>query len=40
LIFPDHGSRYITKVYNDGWMESQGFNRNCVHSYEDMYAQK
>ncbi|MYY27431.1 PLP-dependent cysteine synthase family protein, partial [Elizabethkingia anophelis] len=25
LIFPDHGSRYITKVYNDGWMESQGF---------------
>lgn len=37
LIFPDHGSRYITKVYNDGWMESQGFNRNCVHNYEEVF---
>lgn len=37
LIFPDHGSRYITKVYNDGWMESQGFNRNCVHNYEGVF---
>ncbi|EAU77909.2 AGAP012897-PA, partial [Anopheles gambiae str. PEST] len=34
VLIPDHGSRYITKVYNDGWMESQGFNRNCVHNYE------
>jgi cystathionine beta-synthase len=25
LIFPDHGSRYITKVYSDKWMEEQGF---------------
>ena len=39
LIFPDHGSRYITKVYNDGWMESQGFNRNCVHNYEEVFKQ-
>lgn len=37
LIFPDHGSRYITKVYNDGCMESQGFNRNCVHNYEEVF---
>ncbi|QCX52655.1 PLP-dependent cysteine synthase family protein [Elizabethkingia sp. JS20170427COW] len=37
LIFPDHGSRYITKVYNDAWMESQGFNRNCVHNYEEVF---
>ncbi|NAW51879.1 pyridoxal-phosphate dependent enzyme [Elizabethkingia argentiflava] len=37
VIFPDHGSRYITKVYNDGWMESQGFNRNCVHNYEEVF---
>jgi cystathionine beta-synthase len=24
-IFPDHGSRYMSKVYNDEWMEQQGF---------------
>lgn len=37
LIFPDHGSRYITKVYNDEWMNSQGFNRNCIHNYEEVF---
>jgi len=25
LIFPDHGSRYMSKVFNDQWMEDQGF---------------
>lgn len=25
VIFPDHGSRYMSKVYNDKWMEDQGF---------------
>lgn len=25
VIFPDHGSRYMSKVYNDEWMEQQGF---------------
>ena len=25
VIFPDHGSRYMSKVYNDEWMEAQGF---------------
>ena len=25
VIFPDHGSRYMSKVYNDEWMISQGF---------------
>jgi cystathionine beta-synthase len=25
VIFPDHGSRYMSKVYNDTWMEQQGF---------------
>jgi cystathionine beta-synthase len=24
-IFPDHGSRYMSKVYNDDWMREQGF---------------
>ncbi|MBU2973367.1 MULTISPECIES: PLP-dependent cysteine synthase family protein [Zobellia] len=25
VIFPDHGSRYMSKVYSDQWMEDQGF---------------
>jgi cystathionine beta-synthase len=25
IIFPDHGSRYMSKVYSDNWMEAQGF---------------
>lgn len=25
MIFPDHGSRYMSKIYNDKWMEEQGF---------------
>ncbi len=24
-IFPDHGSRYMSKVYSDEWMKAQGF---------------
>lgn len=36
-IFPDHGSRYITKVYSDQWMEEQHFVNNSVHSYEEVF---
>ena len=25
VIFPDHGSRYMSKVFNDNWMNQQGF---------------
>lgn len=25
VVFPDHGSRYMSKVYNDKWMADQGF---------------
>ena len=25
VIFPDHGSRYMSKIFNDKWMEEQGF---------------
>lgn len=25
VIFPDHGSRYMSKVYSDQWMNEQGF---------------
>ena len=27
-IFPDHGSRYISKVFSDQWMTEQGFTAN------------
>lgn len=36
VIYPDHGSRYISKVYSDEWMESQGFNNNELRSYQDL----
>lgn len=35
-VFPDHGSRYITKVYSDEWMEAQGFINNGVHNYDTL----
>ncbi|WP_347175325.1 PLP-dependent cysteine synthase family protein [Polaribacter uvawellassae] len=25
LVFPDHGSRYMNKIYSDSWMHQQGF---------------
>ena len=25
VIFPDHGSRYMSKIYSDDWMSQQGF---------------
>jgi len=25
VIFPDHGSRYMSKIYSDKWMKDQGF---------------
>ncbi len=28
IIFPDHGSRYMSKIYDDQWMEAQGFFDN------------
>ena len=28
LLFSDHGSRYLSKIYNDEWMEAQGFIRS------------
>lgn len=28
VLLPDHGSKYMSKVYNDGWMQRQGFIRS------------
>ena len=25
VMFPDHGSRYMSKIYSEEWMEQQGF---------------
>lgn len=25
IIFHDHGSRYVAKLYNDDWMRKQGW---------------
>ena len=29
IIFPDHGSRYMSKIYSDAWMNEQGFFENA-----------
>ncbi|MGI9593321.1 MAG: cystathionine beta-synthase, partial [Patiriisocius sp.] len=25
VVFPDHGSRYMSKIYSENWMQDQGF---------------
>ncbi len=36
-IFPDHGSRYMSKIYSDQWMEDQGFlNTNIVEETQEI----
>ena len=38
VIFPDHGSRYMSKIYSDKWMRDQGFfdsqNEEAVQTIE------
>ncbi|MDK7375633.1 MULTISPECIES: PLP-dependent cysteine synthase family protein [Weeksella] len=34
ILFPDHGSRYITKVYSDEWMAEQGFTNSKLNGLE------
>ena len=31
VVFPDHGSRYMTKIYSDDWMNDQGFFDSDKH---------
>ena len=31
IIFPDHGSRYMSQIYNENWMENQGFMNSPEH---------
>ena len=34
IIFPDHGSRYMSKIYSDDWMNEQGFFDNVNRQEE------
>lgn len=36
VIFPDHGSRYMSKVYSESWMNEQGF----INVNTDVNAQR
>ena len=27
VVFPDHGSRYLSKIYSEKWMQEQGFSQ-------------
>ena len=37
IIFPDHGSKYMSKIYNECWMKKEGFinyNQQTIHQIE------
>ncbi len=36
VVFPDHGSRYMSKVYSDEWMENQGFLNNQTQTVTEI----
>ena len=42
VIFPDHGSRYLSKIYSDKWMENQGFTdtKNEINKNDIQYIRK
>ncbi|WP_306640023.1 pyridoxal-phosphate dependent enzyme [Sanyastnella coralliicola] len=38
VLFHDHGSRYVGKVYNDDWMRDRGFMNDEVKTAKDLIA--
>jgi cystathionine beta-synthase len=40
VIFPDHGSRYMSKIYSDQWMSDQGFfdSKNVEEEQQIQYV--
>lgn len=38
MIFPDHGSRYMSKIYSDEWMQAQGFF-DSAHTEDELKIQ-
>ena len=39
-LFPDHGSRYLGKIYNDEWMKQQGFIGNGEEESQYYYYRR
>ena len=35
-MFPDHGSRYMSKIYSEDWMEKQGFFDSDHESHQQI----
>ncbi|MBT3964467.1 MAG: pyridoxal-phosphate dependent enzyme [Flavobacteriales bacterium] len=40
VLFHDHGSRYVGKVYNDDWMRDRGFLNEENHVAKDLFAHR
>ena len=42
VIFPDHGSRYLSKIYSDKWMGNQGFSdsKHEINNNDIQYIRK
>ena len=40
IIFPDHGSRYMGKMYNDDWLRDRGFLKDERLTAHDIIARK
>lgn len=38
VLFHDHGSRYVGKIFNDDWMRERGFLNDEVHQAADLIA--
>jgi cystathionine beta-synthase len=36
LVLPDHGSRYMEKIYSDDWMKEQGFFDSQKRAHEEV----
>jgi len=39
VLFHDHGSRYVGKIYNDEWMNERGFLNEEMKTAKDLIAQ-
>src|ERR1700761_6486994 len=40
IIFPDHGTRYLGKMYNDDWLRDRGFLKDEKLTARDIIAKK
>jgi cystathionine beta-synthase len=40
IIFPDHGSRYMAKMYNEDWLRERGFLKDEKMTAKDIISKK